>query len=128
IQAPEQCDDGSAVNGTTASKCDIHCKYKCGDGFVDPGEACDNGVNDGAYGTCNKDCTLAPHCGDMIVNGTEKCDNGSTNSDTAYGPGTCTKSCVPGPYCGDGRIQTANGEQCDGTPGCTNMCKIQIVQ
>jgi fibro-slime domain-containing protein len=128
IQAPEQCDDGSAVNGTTASKCDIHCKYKCGDGFVDPGEACDNGVNDGSYGTCNKDCTLAPHCGDMIVNGPEKCDNGSGNSDTAYGVGTCTKSCVLGPYCGDGRIQTANGEQCDGTSGCTNMCKTAIVQ
>ncbi len=71
---------------------------------------------------------LAPHCGDMIVNGPEKCDNGSGNSDTAYGVGTCTKSCVLGPYCGDGRIQTANGEQCDGTSGCTNMCKTAIVQ
>ena len=128
VQAPEQCDDGSAVNGTMASKCDIHCKYKCGDGFVDPGEACDNGVNDGSYGTCNHDCTLAPHCGDGMVNGPEKCDNGATNSDTAYGAGTCTKACVLGPYCGDGRIQSANGEQCDGTLGCNLMCKTIIVQ
>ena len=119
---------GSAVNGTTASTCDIHCKLKCGDGFKDPGEACDNGVNDGSYGTCNHDCTLAPHCGDGMVNGPETCDNGASNSDTAYGAGTCTKACVLGPYCGDGRIQTANGEQCDGTLGCNIMCKTIIVQ
>jgi hypothetical protein len=73
-------------------------------------------------------CTLAPHCGDGVVNGTEKCDNGASNSDTAYGDGTCTKSCQLGPYCGDGRIQTANGEQCDSTPGCSNLCKVIVVQ
>ena len=128
VQAPEQCDDGSAVNGTMASTCDIHCKKKCGDGFVDPGEQCDNGVNDGSYGTCNSNCTLAPHCGDGMVNGNEKCDNGASNSDTAYGDGTCTKSCLIGPYCGDGRIQTANGEACDGTPGCSNLCKVIVIQ
>jgi fibro-slime domain-containing protein len=127
VQAPEQCDDGSAVNGTLASTCDIHCKFKCGDGFVDPGEQCDNGVNDGSYGTCNKNCTLAPYCGDGVVNGPEKCDNGAANSDTAYGPGTCTKSCQIGPYCGDGRIQSANGEQCDSTPGCNAMCMVIVV-
>jgi fibro-slime domain-containing protein len=128
VQVPEQCDQGSAVNGTMASTCDIHCKLKCGDGFKDPGEACDDGINDGTYGTCNHDCTLAPHCGDGTVNGPEKCDNGATNSDTAYGAGTCTKTCVLGPYCGDGRIQTANGEQCDGTSGCNLSCKTIVVQ
>ncbi|HVR00885.1 MAG TPA: hypothetical protein VMT47_02025, partial [Polyangia bacterium] len=126
VQPPEACDDG-ANNGLITSTCDVHCKLKCGDGFKDPGEACDNGVNDGSYGTCNKDCTLAPHCGDGVVNGPEVCDNGAANSDTAYGAGTCTKSCVLGPYCGDGRIQVANGEECDGTPGCSAMCKIIIV-
>jgi fibro-slime domain-containing protein len=127
VQAPEQCDDG-VNNGAMTSMCDVHCKLKCGDGFKDPGEACDNGVNDGSYGTCNPDCTLAPHCGDGMVNGPEKCDNGAANSDTAYGDGTCTKACVLGPYCGDGRIQAANGEQCDGTPGCNNMCKVIVIQ
>ncbi|HEY2731056.1 MAG TPA: DUF4215 domain-containing protein [Polyangia bacterium] len=127
VQPPEACDDG-ANNGSMTSKCDVHCKLKCGDGFKDPGEACDNGVNDGSYGTCNKDCTLAPHCGDGAVNGPEVCDNGAANSDTAYGAGTCTKSCVLGPYCGDGRIQSANGEQCDGTQACSVMCKTIIVQ
>jgi fibro-slime domain-containing protein len=127
VQAPEQCDDGSN-NGGATDKCNIHCKLKCGDGFKDPGEACDNGVNDGSYGTCNKDCTLAPHCGDGMTNGPEKCDNGATNSDTAYGDGTCTKGCLTGPFCGDGRIQTANGEQCDGTQGCGLTCKVIIVQ
>jgi fibro-slime domain-containing protein len=127
VQAPEQCDNGAA-NGTTGNTCDIHCKLACGDGFKDPGEQCDNGVNNGSYGTCNKDCTLAPHCGDGVKNGTEACDNGAANSDTAYGVGTCTKSCTLGPYCGDGRIQSANGETCDGTQGCSNMCKYLVVQ
>jgi fibro-slime domain-containing protein len=127
VKAPEQCDDG-ANNGATGSTCDVHCKLKCGNGFKDAGEACDNGVNDGSYGTCNHDCTLAPYCGDGTMNGPEKCDNGTNNSDTAYGPNTCTKSCAVGPYCGDGRIQSGNGEQCDGTLGCSSMCKTVIVQ
>ncbi len=28
---------------------------------------CDDGVNDGTYGTCNPDCTLAARCGDGQV-------------------------------------------------------------
>ena len=84
--------------------------------------------NDGSYGTCNKNCTLAPYCGDGIVNGPELCDNGANNSDTAYGPGSCTKSCTLGPYCGDGRIQTANGEQCDPPSNvCSSTCMTIVI-
>ena len=66
VQAPEQCDDGAderhrpehlrhalqAASAATASRI--------------PGEQCDNGVNDGSYGTCNTDCTFAGYCGDGI--------------------------------------------------------------
>jgi fibro-slime domain-containing protein len=40
------------------------CQSKCGDGIVTLDEACDDGVNDGSYGTCNPDCSRAAFCGD----------------------------------------------------------------
>ena len=37
----------------------------CGNGIVSGTEACDDGVNDGTYGTCNPDCTnVTARCGD----------------------------------------------------------------
>jgi hypothetical protein len=48
------------------------------------------------------------------------------NSATAYGPNLCTNLCTIAPYCGDGRIQTQFGEQCDGSPNCTAMCKYYM--
>lgn len=127
VQANEQCDQGAA-NGSMMAVCDVRCRNKCGNGTRDPGEACDDGVNDGRYGTCKSDCTLANYCGDGVpAMPPEQCDLGAANSATAYGPNMCTTSCTVAPYCGDGRIQTANGEQCDGTPDCTNMCKTAII-
>ncbi|MFO0670417.1 MAG: hypothetical protein U0235_12450 [Polyangiaceae bacterium] len=104
------------------------CRIKCGNGFKDPGEDCDNGVNDGSYGTCNPNCTLAGYCGDNIKNGGEQCDNGAANASfaVAYGPGVCTIACTFAPYCGDGRVQASFGEQCDGTTSCDSSCKTFV--
>ena len=41
--------------------------------------------------------------------------------------GAGTIGCFIGPYCGDGRIQTGNGEKCDGTRDCNNMCQPVII-
>jgi fibro-slime domain-containing protein len=132
--APEQCDDGSALNGTAQSTCDANCRLKCGNGIKDVGEQCDNGVNNGSYGTCRPDCTLASYCGDGIKDATEQCDFGGADLGgsnvalaTAYGPGICTSVCTWAPYCGDGRIQSANGEECDGGTQCTTACKTSSV-
>jgi fibro-slime domain-containing protein len=45
------------------------CSNVCGDGVVTAEEACDLGRdrNQGAYGTCNADCTLPARCGDGVV-------------------------------------------------------------
>lgn len=49
----------------------------CGNGIVEDGELCDDGVNDGSYGHCNPGCmVLGPYCGDGTVNGPEPCDDG----------------------------------------------------
>lgn len=54
------------------------CKSECGDGVVTLDEACDDGVNDGSYGTCNEDCSRAGFCGDGHVDSDhESCDDGN---------------------------------------------------
>src|SRR5258708_3365367 len=126
VQAPEQCDQGTATNGTPAATCDSHCRIKCGNGTKDDAEQCDDGVNNGSYGTCNANCTLAGYCGDTIVNGPEQCDLGTANQVSPYGKNKCTTSCTVAPYCGDGRIQSIFGEECDGRPGCDLTCHFSV--
>ena len=54
------------------------CQSKCGDGVVTVDEACDDGVNDGSYGTCNPDCSRAGFCGDGHKDSPqESCDDGN---------------------------------------------------
>ena len=129
MQAPEQCDDGAANNGTARSTCDTHCKIKCGNGVKDTGEQCDDGVNDGSYGTCTSDCTFAGYCGDGIKNGPEQCDNGATTSrpHRVRARRSARRVCVLAPFCGDGRVQHMFGEQCDGTANCDANCKLSTV-
>ena len=129
---PETCDQGTnnqpPATAYGANVCTTGCLAapSCGDGIAESqfGEQCDNGKNDGSYGTCNPNCTLAPYCGDGIKNGPEACDNGKADvpPSTAYGVGVCTTACTEAPYCGDGIVQSQFGEQCDGTPGCSATC------
>ncbi|MCB9734905.1 MAG: hypothetical protein H6745_20145 [Deltaproteobacteria bacterium] len=53
----ETCDDGDA-NDDAADKCKTTCAApRCGDGFVDTGEICDAGANNGTPGSCNSTCS-----------------------------------------------------------------------
>lgn len=108
----------------------------CGDGFVGPGEACDDG-NDIDDDTCTNACAPVT-CGDGIVDWPqgETCDDG--NDDNSDG---CLNTWVTA-SCGDGFIQLADDrgqplpadqlEQCDDGPlnadtaACTSMCKQAI--
>ncbi len=57
----------------------------CGNGLLDPGEVCDDGINDGTYGGCSEGCSaFAARCGDGVVHEDEgeACDDGDqTNGD-----------------------------------------------
>jgi cysteine-rich repeat protein len=99
---------------------------RCGDGVVDPGEACDTGehLSDTRADACRLDCTLA-RCGDGVVDGAEACDQGAANHDET--PGACRTSCVL-PTCGDGVVDP--DETCDdggtsGGDGCGETCQVE---
>ncbi len=103
------------------------CTSKCGDGVQTPDEACDDGKNDGSYGSCTSDCKRADRCGDAKVQSPhEECDDGVNAS--AYGG--CAPGCKKAPFCGDGKVDGAFGELCDDGVldgkygGCTSTCKL----
>jgi cysteine-rich repeat protein len=111
----EQCDDANAVD---TDACIAGCiAATCGDGIVWSGmEACDNGVNDGAYGGCNAGCgSLAPYCGDASVQAQELCDPGVA---LPWQNVSCGNACIydfsalPQLYC-NGTCTWAGGESCD---------------
>ena len=61
----------------------------CGDGWLDDGEECDYGIDNG-YGFCTVDCKYLQIsvCGNGIVEDYEECDDGMYN-----GYGDCTLDC-----------------------------------
>lgn len=92
----------------------------CGDGTVDPNEACDDG-NRVDTDACTNACEPAA-CGDGIVQAdAEACDDGN-----AINTDACTNACTVA-VCGDG-ITRVDSEACDdgnesNTDGCTNACE-----
>jgi hypothetical protein len=59
--------------------CTPECRREpgCGDGRLDPGEACDDGTNNGPGKRCSIACVITPVCGDNHKDGTEACDDGN---------------------------------------------------
>ena len=71
----------------------------CGDGVLDPGEACDDGNNIDGDG-CSALCTVEPFCGDGVLDPGEQCDDGN-NVDGDGCSAVCTvegggEGCTPG--------------------------------
>ena len=108
----------------------------CGNGVVEPGEACDDGNTVSGDG-CNATCTSIETCGNGVADfGGEECDDGGT----ANGDG-CSSTCTlePGwvcsgvpstcaPECGDATILTP--EICDDGnlstgDGCSATCTVE---
>ena len=92
----------------------------CGDGFVDPGEQCDDG---GESAACDVDCTGPPVCGDGTLNVTalEECDDGNILPDDG-----CDASCLL--ECGNGALDGV--EECDDDntvsgDGCSSSCQVE---
>ncbi len=124
----------------------------CGNGALDPGEACDDGNSTSGDG-CSADCQIETGfacgdpgnpcitnhtCGNGIVEPTEGCDDHNTNDLDGCSAGcqlepgwTCPIAGIrcTAAQCGDGIV--AGFEECDdGTPGggdgCSAQCTIEV--
>lgn len=115
VEYDEECDDGDGnMTNTDAGaayggKCMANCKLGgyCGDGKTNGPETCDDGANDGTYGTCTPECTPAPKCGDGAV----ESDYGEECEPTMSNDPECTELCRKPGGCGDGKVQPP--EKCD---------------
>jgi cysteine-rich repeat protein len=91
---------------------------RCGDGFMQPGEACDDGNMSNTDG-CTNACAL-PTCGDGVMQAGEQCDDGNMVDTDA-----CLNSCMTA-RCGD-MVAQMGVEECDDgnmvdTDACRNSC------
>jgi len=81
----------------------------CGDGIVEDGEECDNGVLDAisSGSSCRPDCRWA-RCGDGVVDPGEECDDGGGNGQ----PGdSCSANCTR-EICGNGVCEPGEDGNC----------------
>lgn len=119
VEGDEQCDLGEALDdeGECKSDCTL---ASCGDGWLGPGELCDDG-NLIAHDQCTNDC-LPAACGDGVLHDGEVCDDANLVDGDA-----CTNACLPA-ACGDGILWRGN-EQCDdgnesSNDDCTSACLL----
>lgn len=121
--------DPSTSTGETPTSTGV--ESFCGDGVLDPGEACDDGLANSDDGACTKQCAQAT-CGDSLVwDGVEECDFGPASSEDYGG---CTDACEWAARCGDADLDPDH-EECDfgilngkgplrdDLPGCTLGCR-----
>jgi cysteine-rich repeat protein len=101
---------------------------ECGNGSVDPQEACDDGNRELGDG-CNATCTSDESCGNGFLDAPvgEECDDGNTVSGDE-----CQADCRVA-RCGDGVVDVSRQEQCDEGPensdaidaACRTNCLMQ---
>jgi len=151
--APSNTQDGPrvSINLDSPGAGEVAKTGKCGDGFLNPAEECDDGnktSGDGCSGSCKREtdwqcltpgspCVSTVVCGDGRISGNEVCDDHNNNS----GDG-CSDDCTTvevgwvclaagvlcQPKCGDALL--TGPEECDdgnttSGDGCSSVCKVE---
>ncbi len=157
VTAPEECDDGNAVNG---DGCDTDCMFSCkssdptrnctpkdacmGQGTCNdtthvcsPGTALGDGTMCGTgHGYCKGGVCTTPNCGNGIVEPGEDCDDGGLNGTKNDGcSSTCHWVCVnPATDCGTPpvceKFQCTTAHLCQAVPDSSqngNACGSNLV-
>lgn len=153
IEGDEECEVGQTPScealgfdrgESTCVACEIDTtgceRDSCGDGVIDPEEACDDGPMNGRYGHCNDNCTgPASFCGDGVLDFEEACDSDVFRDETCetlgFEEGTlgCTTECTIDrsgcSTCGNGVVE--GDEECDegdsnGEGDCALDCTIHV--
>jgi uncharacterized delta-60 repeat protein len=106
------CGDGFVGPGEGCNDC---VPPNCGDGIVDPGEQCDD-ANYDEQDACLNSCSAASCGDDHVWNGVEECDDG--NASNADG---CLATCVRA-TCGDGHVRDGVEACDDGNAADTDAC------
>ncbi len=97
----------------------------CGNGIIEPNEACDDGNTNSSDG-CNATCTSNETCGNNFIDPREVCDDGNTTA----GDG-CNSNCMSNETCGNGYRDpfevcddgnTLNGDGCGATCRTEKTC------
>jgi cysteine-rich repeat protein len=120
--AGEQCDAGAGNSNSGA--CLLSCAAaRCGDGFVGPGEQCDDGGQQDGDG-CSRECAgEGGLCGNGLIDVGEECDDGN-----GAATDECTNACKQA-QCGDDIVR-AGVEECDDGntqdfDGCSSQCQVE---
>jgi cysteine-rich repeat protein len=146
--------DAGRRDGGNEARAPLECVYAiCGDGFLDPGEECDDLNNDNGDG-CSGQCKLEPSieycslpfaayacggCGDGLLEPGEECDDGNTvdgdgcnadctiTGDAGVDGGNTSDAGVR--RCGDGKLKQDEG--CDdgnniSGDGCSESCQLEF--
>ncbi|MCA9657536.1 MAG: hypothetical protein KC486_04280 [Myxococcales bacterium] len=112
----EECDDGDAVddNGCT-NDCTLPA---CGDGILQAGEECDDGLANNNNGKCVADCHTNV-CGDGYPGPDEECDDGNDKEGDGCNLQCALEMCGNGVVDADEYCDDANFNEID---GCTSLC------
>jgi cysteine-rich repeat protein len=106
-------------DGAEVWRAKVECEPYCGDGSVDPGEACDDGNATGGDG-CDAACQL--ECGNGALDGDEQCDDGDLEPGDGCSPLCGIEEC--------GNAVVDFGEECDDgntadLDGCDALCRLE---
>lgn len=130
VDSPEQCDQGTGVNGTAGSCCTTTCTFKSnGTACTDDGNLCTNDQCNGASALCQHPNNSVSCSDGVFCNGADNCGGGSCSvhaGNPCSGPdgdNNCAESCDEGAdnclAADPNGSACSDGQFCNGADSCS---------